>query len=150
MQSTLAKLELCRTVALGGHLYRCDPCDFECRVNNSCGDPIKLRGAEFVRRWSLHILPKGYTRTRRFGGYWNGRRKDYLAECRALLASAGVATVAAPEPAASSLTPPVSQDDTTPCCPKCKLKMRWIGFDEKPSWRILMYSPHRPQWYRDD
>ncbi|MCX7388483.1 MAG: transposase zinc-binding domain-containing protein, partial [Planctomycetales bacterium] len=38
VQSTLAKLELCRTVALGGHLYRCDPCDFECRVNNSCGD----------------------------------------------------------------------------------------------------------------
>ena len=38
VQSTLAKLELCRTDALGGHLYRCDPCDFECRVNNSCGD----------------------------------------------------------------------------------------------------------------
>jgi hypothetical protein len=128
---------------------------FLARVGRKTGgsdevEPIKLRGAEFVRRWSLHILPKGYTKTRRFGGYWNGRRKDYLTECRALLASAGVATVAAPEPAASSLTPPVSQDDTTPCCPKCKLKMRWIGFDEKPSWRILMYSPHRPQWYRDD
>ena len=38
MQSTLAKLELCRTVALGGHLYRCDACDIECRVSNSCGD----------------------------------------------------------------------------------------------------------------
>ena len=23
---------------MGGHKYRCDPCDFECRVNNSCGD----------------------------------------------------------------------------------------------------------------
>lgn len=38
MRSTLAKLELCRTFALGGHLFRCDACDFECRVNNSCGD----------------------------------------------------------------------------------------------------------------
>ena len=36
--STLAKLELCRTEALGGHVFRCDTCDIECRVNNSCGD----------------------------------------------------------------------------------------------------------------
>ena len=26
-----------------------------------------LSGREFVRRWSLHILPKGYVKTRRFG-----------------------------------------------------------------------------------
>ena len=38
VQCTLTKLELCRTAALGGHLYRWDPCDFECRVNNSCAD----------------------------------------------------------------------------------------------------------------
>lgn len=38
VQSTLAKLEMCRTAALGGHKYRCDPCDYECCVYNSCGD----------------------------------------------------------------------------------------------------------------
>ena len=111
-------------------------------------EPITLRGAEFVRRWSLHILPKGYIKTRRFGGYWNGRRKDYLAECRALLASAGLAAEPSETPASSLAAAPDS--DTTPCCAKCTLKMRRIGFDEKPSWRILMYSPYRPQWYRDD
>ena len=67
-----------------------------------------------MRRWCLHILPKGYTKTRRFGGYWNGRRKQYIAECRELLASTGVAA-ALSEPAdlqsysshrrASNLTP---------------------------------------------
>ena len=51
-----------------------------------------------------------------------------------------IAAVAATEPAALSLTPPASIDDTTPCCPKCKAKMRWIGSDEKRSWRIVMYS----------
>ena len=42
-------------------------------------------GFEFVRCWCLHILPKGYTKTRRFGGYSN-HFKRYLAECRQLLA----------------------------------------------------------------
>jgi hypothetical protein len=126
---------------------------FLARVGKTTGGsdevaPIKLRGAEFVRRWSLHILPKGYTKTRRFGGYWNGRRKDYLAECRALLAENGVeCSASAPEPTVSSLLPP---DSSTPCCPKCQSQMRWIGFDHKPSWRIVMQSPHRPHWYRDD
>ena len=27
-------------------------------------EPFSLRGEEFVRRWSMHILPKGYTRSR--------------------------------------------------------------------------------------
>jgi hypothetical protein len=53
---------------------------FLARVGKTTGgsdevEPIKLRGEEFVRRWCLHILPKGYTKTRRFGGYWNCRLK---------------------------------------------------------------------------
>lgn len=115
-------------------------------------EPIRLRGAEFVRRWSLHILPKGYTKTRRFGGYWNGRREAYIAECRALLAAADVESSASPAPAVSKPAAPTaeSQTDTTPCCPKCKAKMRWIGFDHKRGWRIVMHSLYRPHWYRDD
>lgn len=38
VQSTLAKLSLCRTAALGGRKYRCDGCERECVVYNSCGD----------------------------------------------------------------------------------------------------------------
>ncbi len=29
-------------------------------------EPFTLRGDEFVRRWSMHILPKGFTRSRSF------------------------------------------------------------------------------------
>jgi len=50
---------------------------------------VRILGAEFVRRWCLHFFPKGYTKTRRFGGYSNHHRKCYIAECRQLLASAG-------------------------------------------------------------
>ena len=38
VQSTLAKLSLCRTSALGGHVYECNTCDHRVVVNNSCGD----------------------------------------------------------------------------------------------------------------
>ena len=136
---------------------------FLARVGKKTGgddavEPIRLSGPEFVRRWSLHILPKGYTKTRRFGGYWNGHRERYLAECRELLAAAAVepgAVVEPAEPPSSAVSTPAAliaelESDTTPCCPKCKAKMRWIGFERKESWRIIMHSILRPYWYRDD
>ena len=132
---------------------------FLARVGKKTGgddevEPIRLSGLEFVRRWSLHILPKGYTKTRRFGGYWNGHRERYLAECRELLAAVSPqpadSSVIPPAADATSLTPADCIDDTTPCCPKCKAKMRWIGFECEESWRIIMHSILRPYWYRDD
>ena len=38
VQSTLAKISLCRTAALGGRAYRCSGCDHQIIVANSCGD----------------------------------------------------------------------------------------------------------------
>jgi len=38
VQSTLAKLSLCRTRALGGKQYQCDGCGDESEVYHSCGD----------------------------------------------------------------------------------------------------------------
>lgn len=38
VQSTLAKLSLCRTSALGGRWYRCNDCDRITKLSNSCGD----------------------------------------------------------------------------------------------------------------
>ena len=46
---------------------------------------VTLPIEEFTRRWSLHILPKGYTKTRRFGGWSNTRRDRYLERCAILL-----------------------------------------------------------------
>ncbi len=43
--------------------------------------PMTLPTVEFTRRWSLHVLPKGYTKTRRYGGWSNGRREAYLEQC---------------------------------------------------------------------
>jgi hypothetical protein len=131
---------------------------FLARVGKTTGGsddvaPIKLRGEEFVRRWCLHILPKGFTKTRRFGGYWNCRRKKYIAECRELLAMVTntpiVCDAVACEAAAPVACDPDEADDRSPCCPKCQAKMRWISFQRRGSWRIVMCSSHRPHWYRD-
>ena len=47
--------------------------------------PFTLPGVEFVRRWSMHILPKGFTKTRAYGGFSCRHRQDYLRRCRELL-----------------------------------------------------------------
>lgn len=130
---------------------------FQARVGDKTGGsketiPICIPGAEFVRRWSLHILPKGYTKTRRFGGYWNNRREAYIAKCRELLAAAGVESSAPDVMAVSNPADPIAESETnnSPCCPKCQTKMRGIGFEQKRGWQIVMKCPYRPHWYRDD
>lgn len=124
---------------------------FQARVGDKIGGsketiPVRLPGVEFVRRWSLHILPKGYTKTRRFGGYANHHRKRYLAECRALLGSAAAPSIAKPSASGS----PVEEhaEDRSPCCPKCQTRMQGMDFQRKPSWRFIMRGHHRPTWYR--
>ncbi len=47
--------------------------------------PFTLSGVEFTRRWSLHILPKGYVKSRCYDGYHNRNRATYLAQCHELL-----------------------------------------------------------------
>lgn len=113
--------------------------------------PVPMPGVEFVRRWSLHILPKGYTKTRRFGGYSNHHRARYMAECRELLGAVpfppvdAVGDVASPAACESE-----DADDRSPRCPNCDAKMRRVDFHSKLSWRIVMHGVHRPHWYRDD
>ena len=113
--------------------------------------PVRIPGAEFVRRWCLHILPKGYTKTRRFGGFSGRHRKRYMAECRELLGSAASGDLAvAPVTEAAAADSPVEEDadDRKPCCPKCQARMQRIDFQPKRSWRTIMRGPHRPTWYR--
>ncbi len=63
VQSTLAKLSLCRTAALGGRKLHCESCDHQTIVYNSCGDRHcpQCRGAkraEWVERTSGLLLPQ--------------------------------------------------------------------------------------------
>lgn len=54
---------------------------------------MTLKADEFIRRFLLHVLPRGFQRIRQFGWLANRRRRDQLARCRRLL---GVAVPTTP------------------------------------------------------
>jgi len=87
--------------------------------------PFPLSGKEFVRRWSMHILPKGYTRSRCFGGYHGAKRKDYLNRCRESL------TI----PDSPPIEPPERMEASAPTCPRCNIEMHCIEKQRRPSWK---------------
>ena len=112
--------------------------------------PITLSQVEFTRRWSLHVLPSGYTRTRRFGGWSNSRRELYLE----LLAKQLNAAEFPLPPDATEFGPfddldQSGSDDhwaSPPCC-QCGGQMIPHRLQTKPSWSQIMASSHRPAWY---
>lgn len=76
---------------------------------------MTLDAAEFIRRFLIHVLPKGLQRIRHYGLLANGNRRETIARARELLA--------APKPAAAP-KPTSSIEDTVPRvwptpCPCC-------------------------------
>jgi len=114
-------------------------------------EEVRLPGAEFVRRWSLHILPQGYTKTRRFGGYSNCHRQRYMTACRELLPTGE------PDPETLPANPtdaPIDAGLQEYHCPKCESLMivallASTSRTERPGWRTVMSGPQRPNWYDD-
>ena len=104
---------------------------------------IKVPGAEFVRRWSLHVLPKSFTRSRSYGGFHGSRRNNYLETCRQLLPvepDAGPPEGLAPRPATSK----------SPTCPRCQIEMQCIANIARPSWRVLLGDGYNQNRRRND
>jgi hypothetical protein len=86
---------------------------------------MTLAAHEFIRRFLLHILPKGFHRIRHYGLFANTGRADNIARLRELLGSA---------PPAEKVASP-SQDEPTetilPPCPCCGGRMVVIEFFER-------------------
>jgi hypothetical protein len=74
---------------------------------------MTLATDEFIRRFLLHVLPKGFHRIRYYGLLASAARKANVARVRQLLA-----VPPAVEPAA-----PVEPTDPTPPCPRCGGRM---------------------------
>jgi hypothetical protein len=75
---------------------------------------MTLDAVEFLRRFFLHVLPKGFVRIRRYGLLANRFRKQLLPLAHQLLA--------AQDPQQRSLPPP--QDRDLWHCPRCGKAMR--------------------------
>jgi hypothetical protein len=115
--------------------------------------PITLSTTEFTRRWSLHILPRGYTKTRRYGGWSNARRDDYLERCSKQLEaidaplSVGATEFGPFDPEESSEHSLEQPPTESRPCPECAGEMILQAVSDKPSWAHIMSSHHRPSWY---
>jgi hypothetical protein len=72
---------------------------------------MTLDATEFLRRFFLHVLPKGFVRIRHFGFLANRFRSSQLALCRQLLP---VSPVAAAAPQSSAEAP------SNWICPRCR------------------------------
>jgi hypothetical protein len=77
---------------------------------------MTLDAVEFMRRFLLHVLPRGLVRIRQFGFLANRVRKHKLEQCRALLSAAQ------PDPTGDAITIHAQPDDPQGHpCPICKL-----------------------------
>jgi hypothetical protein len=114
-------------------------------------EPVTLPGPEFVRRWSLHILPKGFVKTRRFGGYSNRQRPQFLQAYQELGPAGPRPVPIEPEPPTPVLTCLESgvRETAEPCCAACGKPMQCIAERTRDSWSIVMTSRDRPRWYLD-
>ena len=104
--------------------------------------PEKLSGVEFTRRWSLHILPRGFTKTRYYGGYSGRHRSGFIALCQQLCPQS--------RQIESQPTAPVSEpeaEDRVPRCPRCEQPMQLSSDTRRPRWRDLFYGPDHHPWF---
>src|SRR5499427_5258209 len=96
---------------------------------------MTLHPHEFIRRFLLHVLPKGFHRIRHYGLFANANRAESIATARALL---GVAPPADPQK-----QPDITPDalHVLPCpCPRCGARMIVIEVFAgrcQPRWRPM-------------
>jgi hypothetical protein len=88
-------------------------------ANGTENRKMTLSGPEFLRRFLLHVVPKGFVRIRYYGFLSNRNRKENLALCRTLIENAGIAD----RPSKLSEVPPnpgEESDRKERVCPHCK------------------------------
>jgi hypothetical protein len=95
-------------------------------------EPYRLSSIQFMRRWAIHILPKGFTRSRCYGGYHGSKREAYLHRCRQLLSTL-------PDEVPAQKAEPDEDSDSSQerTCPHCESKMELIKSEHRPSWRKI-------------
>jgi hypothetical protein len=78
---------------------------------------LTLQTPEFIRRFLLHTLPRGFVRIRYYGFLANRQRNEQLEHCRRLL---GV--MSAPTEATNEKVLDAEADPREPCqrCPACQ------------------------------
>lgn len=80
---------------------------------------MELDPREFIRRFLLHVLPRGFVRIRRYGLLANCHREESLARCRALLGQAAPPTQAQGEQTSEEAGDDHDANARMKRCPDC-------------------------------
>ena len=94
---------------------------------------MTLESDEFIRRFLIHVLPRGFQRIRFFGLLSNRNRKARMADCRRLLTAPVLELLPKPDDYRSVRQPLTEQ--SIRCCPCC---------GEGEMIRVLTIAPARP------
>ncbi len=99
---------------------------------------MTLSTLEFTRRWALHVLPAGFTKTRHFGGWSNRRREAYLDRCLRLLDAHEVPL----SEDADAFDPSSweSSSDSECRCPEFGGPLELVDMEGRPPWRDTLES----------
>ena len=87
------------------------------RSSDSGSRTMTLAGVEFVRRFLLHVLPKGFVRIRHFGFLANRSRKEKIPLARRLIGQQESHS----QPPPSSTHSPVDSPASPNRCPNCQV-----------------------------
>ena len=99
---------------------------------------LTLSALEFIRRFSLHILPPGLVRIRHYGILGNNRRRRDIEAARAIFKRRGCAVEFQPQ---SLVDPPCGGT----CCPLCgKAGIRLVAFIDATGLLHMMGAGPRP------
>jgi Putative transposase len=96
-------------------------------------DIMTLDAAEFMRRFLLHVLPKGFMRIRHYGVLGNRCRRSQLAACRCLLDQP--APVSRPPESVAGVMQRLTGKDITRC-PQCHTGYLAVIMPIYPLWQI--------------
>ncbi|MEZ6128385.1 MAG: hypothetical protein R3C59_06865 [Planctomycetaceae bacterium] len=103
------------------------------------------------RRWCLHILPSGFSRSRRVGGWSPRHRERYVEECRRVRQTdcemSPSAEVAGEVPNADS-NEVAGAASPSQSCPRCEGPLERLERVCRTSWRDIFSSDACPAWYR--
>ncbi len=94
--------------------------------NGSKTKTVTLTGVEFVRRFLMHVLPKGFVKIRYYGILANRNKKTKLALCRKLTRSHSYTPKFTGLKTAEILLQLIGKDVTV--CPKCQTKLSIYSF----------------------
>jgi len=97
---------------------------------------------EFIRRFLLHVLPRGFQRLRQFGFLANRRRREKLALCRQLLGSAAEQPdTNQPLPRDYQLLYETVTAESLQQCPACRTGRMWLTEYLAPLSGVLSITP---------